>query len=81
MAPTRFFVQERIYDRFVAAAGEKAAALSIGDGLDPTTQMGPLANPRRVEAMEALASGLPVAAYPVTGPRDIIDDSGTGVLD
>jgi hypothetical protein len=31
--------------------------------------------------LEALASGLPVAAYPVTGPRDIIGDSGTGVLD
>jgi glycosyltransferase involved in cell wall biosynthesis len=31
--------------------------------------------------LEALASGLPVAAHPVTGPRDIIGDSGTGVLD
>jgi succinate-semialdehyde dehydrogenase / glutarate-semialdehyde dehydrogenase len=56
VAPTRFFVQDRIYDRFVAAAGERAAALKIGDGLDPATQMGPLANPRRVEAMEALVA-------------------------
>lgn len=31
--------------------------------------------------LEALASGLPVAAYPVTGPKDIIGDSGVGVLD
>jgi glycosyltransferase involved in cell wall biosynthesis len=31
--------------------------------------------------LEALASGLPVAAYPVTGPIDIIGDSGAGVLD
>ncbi|HQF30931.1 MAG TPA: glycosyltransferase family 1 protein [Hyphomicrobiales bacterium] len=30
--------------------------------------------------LEALASGLPVAAYPVTGPIDVIDDTGTGVL-
>jgi glycosyltransferase involved in cell wall biosynthesis len=31
--------------------------------------------------LEALASGLPVAAYPVTGPLDIIGDSRAGVLD
>jgi glycosyltransferase involved in cell wall biosynthesis len=31
--------------------------------------------------MEALASGLPVAAYPVTGPNEVIGDSGSGVLD
>lgn len=31
--------------------------------------------------LEALASGLPVAAYPVPGPKDVIGDSGTGVLD
>jgi glycosyltransferase involved in cell wall biosynthesis len=31
--------------------------------------------------LEALASGLPVAAFPVTGPLDVIGNSGTGVLD
>jgi glycosyltransferase involved in cell wall biosynthesis len=31
--------------------------------------------------LEALASGLPVAAYPVPGPLDVIGDSGVGVLD
>jgi glycosyltransferase involved in cell wall biosynthesis len=30
--------------------------------------------------LEALASGLPVAAYPVAGPIDVIGDSGAGVL-
>ena len=30
--------------------------------------------------LEALASGLPVAAYPVTGPLDVIGDSGAGAL-
>lgn len=30
--------------------------------------------------LEALASGLPIAAYPVTGPLDVIDHSGCGVL-
>ena len=31
--------------------------------------------------LEALASGAPVAAFPVTGPKDIITDPGVGVLD
>lgn len=31
--------------------------------------------------IEALASGLPIAAFPVTGPLDVIGRSGCGVLD
>ena len=31
--------------------------------------------------LEALASGLPIAAYPVTGPADVIGSAGVGVLD
>ena len=31
--------------------------------------------------LEALASGLPVAGFPVAGPLDVIGDSGAGVLD
>jgi glycosyltransferase involved in cell wall biosynthesis len=31
--------------------------------------------------LEALACGVPVAAYPVQGPIDVVGDSGVGVLD
>lgn len=31
--------------------------------------------------LEALASGVPVAAFPVTGPLDVIGENGPGVLD
>lgn len=31
--------------------------------------------------VEAMAAGLPVAAYPVAGPLDVVGDSGAGVLD
>jgi glycosyltransferase involved in cell wall biosynthesis len=31
--------------------------------------------------LEALASGLPIAAFPATGPIDVLDGSGCGVLD
>ena len=34
-----------------------------------------------VVLIEALASGLPVAAYPVTGPLDVIGETGAGALD
>jgi succinate-semialdehyde dehydrogenase / glutarate-semialdehyde dehydrogenase len=54
ISPTRFFVQEPIYQRFTAAFGEKAKQIKIGDGLDSETQMGPVANDRRLAAMEAL---------------------------
>ncbi|HEU0218492.1 MAG TPA: aldehyde dehydrogenase family protein, partial [Stellaceae bacterium] len=44
ISPTRFFVQEAIYDRFTTTFGERAKQIKVGDGLDPATQMGPVAN-------------------------------------
>jgi succinate-semialdehyde dehydrogenase/glutarate-semialdehyde dehydrogenase len=55
-SPTRFFVQEKIYEDFVKAFAEKARSTVVGNGLDAATQMGPLANHRRIEAMEALVA-------------------------
>ena len=54
IAPSRFYVQEAVYDRFVEGFVGAAAALRVDDGLKPGAQMGPLANARRVEAMERL---------------------------
>ncbi len=34
-----------------------------------------------VVLLEAMACGVPVAAYPVTGPKDVVMDGVTGVLD
>jgi succinate-semialdehyde dehydrogenase / glutarate-semialdehyde dehydrogenase len=51
VSPTRWFVEESSYDKFAAAFAEKAKALKVGDGMDPSNQMGPLANSRRIEAM------------------------------
>ncbi|HEX4410697.1 MAG TPA: NAD-dependent succinate-semialdehyde dehydrogenase [Xanthobacteraceae bacterium] len=52
VSPTRFFVQQDIYKKFTEAFAEKAKTIKVGDGLDPANQMGPLANHRRIEAME-----------------------------
>ena len=54
ISPTRFFVQEKAYDKFVAKFTDIAKRTKVGDGLEPDTKMGPLANPRRVNAMESL---------------------------
>jgi succinate-semialdehyde dehydrogenase / glutarate-semialdehyde dehydrogenase len=54
VAPTRFLVQENIADEFIASFVLEAKALKIGNGLDPDTGMGPLANDRRVLALESL---------------------------
>lgn len=56
ISPTRFYVHESVHDRFVSDFTKAAAAIKIGDGLDPSTNMGPLANPRRVAAMEKLVA-------------------------
>ncbi len=56
VSPTRFYVQEKIYDQFTQAFAEKAKAIKVGDGLDPSNQMGPLANHRRIEAMETFVA-------------------------
>ena len=54
VSPTRFYVHEKIYDRFVAGFAARAGALRVGDGLNEATQMGPLAHARRIDAMESL---------------------------
>ena len=54
IAPTRFFVHERIYNDFVQLFSERARSLRVGNGLDPQVQMGPLASARRLVVMESL---------------------------
>ena len=54
VSPTRFYVQEPVYEKFVKGFTERAGALTVGDGLIETNRMGPMANPRRLDAMEAL---------------------------
>ena len=52
ISPTRFYVHDSIHDEFVSRFTDAAKALKIGDGMDPETQMGPMANDRRITAME-----------------------------
>jgi succinate-semialdehyde dehydrogenase/glutarate-semialdehyde dehydrogenase len=56
VSPTRFYVQEGIYDAFLKGFAERTAKVKIGDGLDPDTKMGPLANARRPDEIEKLVN-------------------------
>lgn len=52
VSPTRFYVHEKIYDRFLSTFVDTLKSVKVGDGLEPDTQMGPLAHARRVPTME-----------------------------
>ena len=52
ISPTRFFVHESRYKQFVDTFTEVAKGLKLGDGLAADTRMGPLANARRIDAIE-----------------------------
>lgn len=53
-SPARILIQDKVYGEFKSKLVDRAAGLKIGNGSEEATQMGPLANPRRVQAMEAL---------------------------
>ena len=54
VSPTRFYVHEKIYDRFVDGFASRAKAVTVGDGLDERNLMGPLVHARRLAAVEAM---------------------------
>jgi len=54
VSPTRFLVQEGVADRFTEGFTKIMADAKVGNGMDPTTVMGPLANERRIPALEGL---------------------------
>ncbi|HTP63057.1 MAG TPA: NAD-dependent succinate-semialdehyde dehydrogenase [Burkholderiales bacterium] len=56
VSPTRFLVQEKVYESFVGKFTEHAKALKVGNGMEQGVTMGALANPRRVVALDAHVS-------------------------
>jgi succinate-semialdehyde dehydrogenase/glutarate-semialdehyde dehydrogenase len=52
----RLFVQEKIYDTFVAKLVAATAAMTVGDGAEPDTDIGPLVNAGAVSDVDALVS-------------------------
>src|SRR5690606_30480423 len=53
-SPTRFYVQQSVYEQVSARFAELANGRVVGNWLDAGTQMGPLKNARRLQAIEAM---------------------------
>jgi len=54
VSPTRFLVQEGVYKEFVEQFVMHAQKLELGNGMNANVSMGPLANSRRMAAMQTL---------------------------
>jgi succinate-semialdehyde dehydrogenase / glutarate-semialdehyde dehydrogenase len=71
-SPTRFMVQKPVYEEFLAKFVPLAQAIKVGDGLDPSTRMGPLAHARRLDALTAfVGDAVAKGAKVETGGRRI----------
>lgn len=71
VSPTRFHVQQAIYDKFAAGFAARTERLNIGSGLDASSQMGPMANQRRPEAIAAMvADARSIGAKVLVGGED-----------
>jgi succinate-semialdehyde dehydrogenase / glutarate-semialdehyde dehydrogenase len=69
-SPIRFYLPRHLHGDWCERFGRNAAALRLGNGLDPATQMGPLAHDRRVDDMEQFVEdALKGGARLVTGGR------------
>lgn len=74
ISPTRFLVHESVKQDFAQALAKYAQGIKVGDGLAEGTQMGPLANPRRVTAMAELhEDAVKKGATVLTGGKRIGD--------
>jgi len=55
-SPSRFYVHESLVEEFTAEFVKTAEEVVVGDGLAEDTTMGPLANERRLKALERLVA-------------------------
>ncbi|MDF3834344.1 NAD-dependent succinate-semialdehyde dehydrogenase [Cupriavidus basilensis] len=68
IAPTRFLVHDSVHDEFVCELVRHAQSLKLGNGMGEGTTLGPLANERRLAAMEAFtADAVQRGAHLATG--------------
>jgi succinate-semialdehyde dehydrogenase/glutarate-semialdehyde dehydrogenase len=52
ISPTRFYVEDAVYDEFTERMVQHAKDIIVGQGIETGTQMGPLIGSRRLEVMQ-----------------------------
>ena len=72
ISPTRFFVEEQVYDEFIKLFKSHVEAINVGDGLDSKSNMGPLVADRRLEVMEDFISDA------ISSGGEVISGGGRG---
>lgn len=72
---SRLFVEEKIYDRFLSKLSDFSAAIKVGPGLDPGSEMGPLISEEQFgRVIEYIESGLEQGAKLVCGGERLLTD-------
>jgi succinate-semialdehyde dehydrogenase/glutarate-semialdehyde dehydrogenase len=69
IAPSRFYVHRALQKPFVDAFLAEARRIRVGDGLDPSTTMGPLTNERRLDAMDRFVADAAKSGEVLLGGR------------
>lgn len=54
VSPTRFLIEDSVYDRFLERFLAEVKKIKVGNGLEKDTDMGPLANERRIPTLEKM---------------------------
>jgi succinate-semialdehyde dehydrogenase/glutarate-semialdehyde dehydrogenase len=72
IAAKRFFIADKIYDKFLGEFVEKMRSLKVGDPMDETTEIGPLANESILNGVhEQVQKTLAMGAKCLTGGNRI----------
>lgn len=72
LSPTRILVQRPVYEEFLGKFVKASQALKVGNGMDAQTQVGPLSNERRIQAIgEMVADAKSKGARIMTGGERI----------
>ena len=75
-SPTRFFVHQDVYERFLDGVTRGATGIPVGPGTDPDVVMGPMANDRRIAAVAELVEDACTHGGTVTTGGRPIGDAG-----
>lgn len=76
ISPTRFLIHRDVVDEFAAAFIRHTESLTVGNGLESGTQLGPLANARRLQAITSLVSDARRAGAKVATGGDRLPGNG-----